>query len=87
MNKVNSLVLCREDYKSQEIFENEIKKAVMLLLDAEYIVTVRYDEKGLGIIVIDYDYADKEYGNPYPHWLTPEEEESLMREKCDDDNT
>lgn len=77
MNKVNSLVLCRDEYKNQEEFENEIKKAVMLLLDAGYIMTVRYDEKGMGIIAIEYNYADQEFGCPYPHWLTPEEEESV----------
>lgn len=79
MKKVNSLVLCRNEYKNQEEFENELKKAVMLLLDAGYIMTVRYDvnDKSMGIVVIDYDYADREYGFPYPNWLTPEEEESV----------
>lgn len=78
MNKVNKLVLCREDYESQEEFENEIKKAVMLLLNANQIMTVRYDEKGLGIIVIEYKYADQSYGDYYPYWLSPEEIESVI---------
>ena len=69
MNKVNELVLCRDEYNSQDEFENEIKKAVMLLLNANYIMTVRYDEKGLGIVCIDYDYADRTYGGPYPYWM------------------
>lgn len=78
MNKVNELVLCREDYESQEEFENEIKKAVMLLLNANQIMTVRYDEKGLGIIIIEYKYADQNYGDYYPYWLSPEEIESVI---------
>ena len=78
MNKVNELVLSREDYESQEEFENEIKKAVMLLLNANQIMTVRYDEKGLGIIVIEYKYADQSYGDYYPYWLSPEEIESVI---------
>ena len=41
----------------------------MLLLEAEYIMTVRYDEKGLGIVCIDFDYADRSYGGPYPYWI------------------
>ena len=78
MNKVNELVLCREDYDSQEEFENEIKKAVMLLLNANQIMTIRYDEKGLGIIVIEYKYADQSYGDYYPYWLSPDEIESVI---------
>lgn len=78
MNKVNKLVLCREDYESQEEFENEIKKAVMLLLNANQIMTIRYDEKGLGIIVIEYKYADQSLGDYYPYWLSPDEIESVV---------
>ena len=84
MNKVNNLVLCRDEYKNQEEFENELKKTIMLLLDAGYIMTVKYDEKGMGIIAIDYDYANQEYGCPYPHWLTPEED-NLRWKQCEDE--
>lgn len=78
MNKVNELVLCIENYDSQEEFENEIKKAVMLLLNADQIMTIRYDEKGLGIVAIEYKYADQSYGDYYPYWLSPEEFESVI---------
>ena len=73
MNKVNELVLCRENYESQEEFENEIKKAVMLLLNANQIMTIRYDEKGLGIVAIEYENTDQSYGGRYPYWLLPNE--------------
>lgn len=79
MSKVNRLVLCREDYGSQEEFENEIKKAIMLLLNANYIMSVKYDDgKEDGIIVIDYNYSEQEYGERYPFWLLPEEEETVV---------
>lgn len=78
MNKVNELVLCRENYSSQEEFENEIKKAVMLLLNADQIMTIRYDEKGFGIVAIEYKYADQSYGDYYPYWLLPDEIESVI---------
>lgn len=77
---MNSIVFCRDEYNTQEEFENEIKKAIMLLLNANYIMTVRYDEKGLGIICIDYNYADQSFGDKYPYWLTPEEIESVVFE-------
>lgn len=78
MNKVNRLVLCKEDYKDSIEFENEIKNAIKLLLNANYIMTIYYDEKEYGIVVIDYNYANKEYGDRYPYWLYPEEEESVI---------
>ena len=78
MSRVNELVLCRENYESQEEFEDEIKKAVMLLLNADQIMTIRYDEKGLGIVAIEYKYADQSYGDYYPYWLLPDEIESVI---------
>ena len=78
MSRVNELVLCRENYESQEEFENEIKKAVMLLLNANQIMAIRYDEKGLGIVAIEYKYADQSYGDYYPYWLLPDEIESVI---------
>lgn len=79
MNRINSVVICRDKYSSQEEFENAIRDAVMLLLNAEYIMTIRYDEKGLGIVVIDYNYSDQSFGDAYPYWLMPEEWESVVR--------
>ena len=78
MSKVNELVLCRENYESQEKFEDEIKKAVMLLLNADQIMTIRYNEKGLGNVVIEYKYDDQSYGDYYPYWLLPDEIESVV---------
>lgn len=77
MQKVNELVLCREHYESQEEFENTIKTAVMLLLNAEYVMTIQYDDKGLGIVAIAYEEADRGMGAPYPYWLSPEQVESI----------
>ena len=54
------------------------KKAVMLLLNADQIMTIRYGEKGLGIVAIEYKYADQSYGDYYPYWLLPDEIESVI---------
>ena len=78
MNNVNSIVICRDNYQSQEEFENAIRDAVMVLLNNEYIMTVRYDEKGLGIVVIDYESDDRKFGGAYPYWLKPTEYESIL---------
>ena len=82
MKEVNRIVVCRDKYKSQEEFENAIKKAVMVLLDNEYIMTVRYDEKGLKIVAVDYNTSRQDWGDDYPYWLSPEEIEKAL---CPDD--
>lgn len=81
MHKVNRITVCRDEYNSKEEFENAIKDAVMVLLNNNYIMTVRYDEKGLGIVAIDYNYSDQSYGDAYPYWLLPEEIESVEYEE------
>lgn len=78
MNKVNSIVICKDKFKSEEDWKNAIKDAVMVLLENNYIMTVRYDEKGFGIVAIDYNYAEQEFGAAYPYWLMPEEWESIV---------
>ena len=50
----------------------------MLLLNANYIMVVRYDEPGLGIVCIDYEPVDRSYGRPYPEWLSWKEYESVV---------
>lgn len=75
MNKVNKLVLCTEDYANEDVFRTKLSEAIMLLLDAGYICTVKEDV--VGVIVINYEYADQSYGSPYPYWLTPEQLESI----------
>ena len=78
MNDTNYITICRDRYKTQEDFENAIKKAVMVLLDNGYIMTVCYDEPGLGIVGIDYNHDDQSYGCHYPYWLSPTECETVV---------
>ena len=78
MKELNSLTICKEDYESKEEFANAIRDAVMVLLNNNYIMVVKYDEKGLGIVSITYEYANEEYGCRYPRWLLPEEEETVV---------
>ena len=77
MNEVNRITLCRDRYSSQEEYENAIKRAVMVLLENDYIMTVRWDEKGLGILCIDYEDDDQSIGAPYPMWLSCEEQDMV----------
>lgn len=86
MKRANELVICKDDYKTKEDFENAIKEAIMVLLNNNYIMTVRYDDKGIGIVSIEYNYAKEEYGDYYPRWLLPEEYETVFMKKQDMSN-
>lgn len=79
MNRMNELVIVRDEYNTKEDFENAIKEAITVLLNNNYIMTVKYDcnEKNLGIVVINFNYADKSIGGTYPYWLYPHEYESI----------
>lgn len=74
---INSIVICKDNFKTEEDWKNAIKDTVMVLLENDYIMTVRYDEPDLGIVAIDYNYADQRFGDAYPYWLMPEEWESI----------
>lgn len=78
MNDVNTIIICKEDHKTQEVFEDVVKRAIMVLLENNYIMTVRWDEPGLGILRIDYEHDDQSLGANYPYWLSPEEIESVI---------
>lgn len=78
MRDVNSICICRDNYSTREEWEDAIKKMVIALLDNRQIMTVRYDEPGLGIVDIEFNPDQREWGYKYPLWLSPEEEESIV---------
>lgn len=75
MNKVNQIVLVKDDYDSQEEWQNEIAKAMMLLAKAGYIMVSRLED--CEVFVIEYECDDLEYGGAYPYWLLPDEIERI----------
>lgn len=83
--RFQEIVLCADHYaKKSDMFE-ALGVLIKILLDAGYIMTIRYDEPGLGIVVIDFNYADEEFGCPYPYWLEPEEQEQILWRDDDDE--
>lgn len=79
MHKVNQIVICKSNHNTKEEFENAIKDAITLLLDNNYIMTVRYDDnnKELGVVVIEYNPTEQEWGCPYPYWLKPNDVDKI----------
>lgn len=79
MKKVNEIVISKNNYDNDEhSFQEAIKKAVMLLIENEYIATVRYDEASLGIVIIEYETTHRDWGAPYPYWLDSDEYEDFV---------
>ena len=81
--EVDNITICKDDYRTQEEFENAIKKAIMVLLENNYIMTVKYDDKGYGIVTIDFNPDKEEYGCNYPYWLDTEESEMIYANRMD----
>jgi len=79
-----TIVFSKKERESKaELFER-VGEQLKLLLEAGYIAVVRYDEPGIGVIVIEYQHDENldYWGCAAPIWLTPEERESV---KWDDD--
>lgn len=86
MRDVNSIAIVRNNYSTREEWEDAIKKMIINLLDNRQIMTVSYDEPGLGIVVIEFNPDQQEWGCKYPYWLSPEEEESVVYDEDRENN-
>lgn len=67
---------------NDKMFE-AINAVIRVLLDGQYIVVVRYDEPGLGVVIVEFGHDDRldYWGVPNPMWLTPEEMELHERDR------
>lgn len=80
MRNVNSIAICRDNYSTREEWEAAIGRMVMELLNNRQIMTICYDEPGFGIVDIEFNPDQQEWGAHYPYWLSPTEEESVIRD-------
>lgn len=78
--KYQKIVFSKEEEETKEDFFDKIGEQLKLLLDAGYIAVVRYDEPGLGIVVIEYEHDDNlvHWGCSQPMWVTSEEMEEII---------
>ena len=84
--KVNTLTLKKSDYEcgydrqfNEVNWRKAIGEAIDILINAGYVCVVRGED--CGVCVIDYNYANSEYGDYHPVWLLPEEEVSVVYEE------
>lgn len=78
MKDVNTLVICKDNYKNETDWERAIGEVVVFLLKNDYIMTVEYEVPESGIVRIDYEDDHVEWGCHHPYWLSLEQAESIM---------
>ena len=71
--KFNEIVFCKDRYEDEANMWADIGYTLKMLTQNEYICLFKVDEPGLGIYVIEYNYAEKELGLPYPEWIGEDE--------------
>ena len=77
----NEIVICRDEFDTEAAFRKSIADTVNLLIDNNYIMTVKYDEKSFGIVVIKFDFADEQLASRYCYWLNLDEAELVDSER------
>ena len=77
MRKVNTITVVLENYNDEFEWKDAIQRAIEVLMENRYVMTIREEEKG--IVVIDYDYDwNTGLGERAPIWLTLSEEQRLI---------
>ena len=81
MNRYESIVFTKEAFGDRlwQVVGEQLK----LLMEARYICVVKEDD--VGIVVIQFQHDEREWGYAYPYWLYPDEEGMVVYE--DDGDT
>lgn len=79
MNKVNTLIILKDHYKTKNEFETAIGQAIVFLMNNGYIVCSEYDagEISQGVAVIQFESNDPNCIDLYPYWLNVNEAETV----------
>lgn len=79
----NRITICRYEFDNEAAFRKSIGDAVNLLLDNDYTINAYYDDKGLGVVCIDFDHKDEELASLYPYWLDLDEADAVDAMRID----
>lgn len=75
--KPNQMTICRDDFETLAAFKQSVSDAVNVLLENNYNINIKYDDIGIGIVVIYFDYADEMLAERYLYWLDMEEADTI----------
>lgn len=79
--KYNTLIINEKNYTNgytvnNDAYQKAIGEAILMLMQNDYIAVVK-QECG-DFTIIEYQYANQEYGTAYPYWLSYEESETVV---------
>lgn len=74
MNRYEQIVFTEEEFGDR--LWKAVSEQLKLLAEARYVCVVKEEEHG--IVVIQFQYDRQEFGEAYPYWLYPEEEEMVV---------
>lgn len=75
---LGQITLDRCNYDTKERFFTTLANQIQVLMDNDYICTVKKED--CDYYTITYDFDDTSLGGSYPYWLSSEESEEL--ENC-----
>lgn len=84
----SEIVFCKKDEETKEELFQRVGEQLRFLLEEGYLAVVRYDEPGLGIVVIEFEHDEHfgAWGCNQPIWVTLEEEEEVLNRRCQSKN-
>lgn len=83
----NQMTICRDCFKDEAAFRKAIGDAVNVLLENNYNVNIYYDDMGVGVVCIGFDYKEEILAEKYLCWLDLEEAELIDTERRTDNGT
>lgn len=69
----NRITICRDEHDTIEEFKQSMLDIVHGLIDNGYTLNMFYDDKGVGVVCIDFDYKNEVLASVYPYWLALDE--------------
>lgn len=77
----NQMTICRDDFKDEAAFRKAIGDAVNVLLENNYNINIYYDDIGVGVVCIGFDYKEEILAGRYLYWLDLDEAELIDEER------
>ena len=83
------ITFAKKDKETKEELFQRVGTFLNMLLEEGYIAVVRYDEPGLGIVVIEFEHDEglEYWGCNNPMWITSEEADEIWARRSKDEET
>jgi hypothetical protein len=76
---VNRITFNVERYRSEDEMFQDVAKTLQILTKNDEICTFEYED--VGIYILHHNYANQDFGDLYPYWMTPDDYEDYIYSK------